>query len=63
MEYSFILLLKKKVLIKTNAIQILYIFCKCIIGSQLYINYKYLIKFYNKNKINKIKKSFIAFFQ
>jgi hypothetical protein len=29
---------------------------------QLYINYKILLNIYNKNQINKIKKSIIAFF-
>jgi hypothetical protein len=62
-EYSFILLFLKKVLIKTNAIQILYILCKCITVEQLYINYKILLNIYNKNQIHKIKKSNNAFFK
>ena len=47
-EYSFILPFYKKVLIKTNAIQFLYILCKCITMCQLYINYKILLNIYKK---------------
>jgi hypothetical protein len=42
------MLFLKKVLIKTNAIQILYNLYKCITDEKLYINYKILLNIYYK---------------